>query len=59
MFSYARQSVPTNHDYFTNQPWLLEPGYFNGTKPETRKFLQRSIDASSRHWGKGDKFMPA
>jgi ectoine hydroxylase-related dioxygenase (phytanoyl-CoA dioxygenase family) len=58
MLSYARRSLPQGHDYFTNQPWLLEPGYFDGTRPETRAFVQHLIDKCGHNWDKGDRFEP-
>ena len=58
MLSYARRSSPQGHDYFTNQPWLLEPGYFDGTRPETREFVSKLIEKCGHNWGSGDRFEP-
>ncbi|MCZ7647803.1 MAG: phytanoyl-CoA dioxygenase family protein [Planctomycetota bacterium] len=30
-------------DYFTDQPWFLEPGYLDGLHPEARAFYERFI----------------
>ena len=53
MLSYSRASVKPTHNFFTNQPWSLEPQYFRGVKPETETFLRRLIDACSPNWSKG------
>ncbi|MCX6043584.1 MAG: phytanoyl-CoA dioxygenase family protein [Chloroflexi bacterium] len=49
MLTYTKSSE-THSDYFSNQPWFLEPGYLDGLKPETRAFLDRFVDQYTPFW---------
>jgi hypothetical protein len=49
MLTYTTASQPY-FDHFSDQPWFLEPGYLDGTKPETRRFLQSYIEAYRSFW---------
>jgi ectoine hydroxylase-related dioxygenase (phytanoyl-CoA dioxygenase family) len=49
MLTYSRRSVPTE-DYFTDQPWFLEPGYLDGLPPRTRRFFADFVEVFGRFW---------
>ena len=41
---------PDYANYFTNQPWFLDPGYLSPLKPRTRAFFERFIDTYQKSW---------
>ncbi len=45
-------SSPDNrrNDYFTNQPWFLEPGHLDGLAPRTRALFERYIELFTPFW---------
>jgi ectoine hydroxylase-related dioxygenase (phytanoyl-CoA dioxygenase family) len=49
MLTYTRPSGATR-DYFTDQPWFLEPGYLDGLSPRTRRFFEAYVAAFREHW---------
>ena len=49
MLTYTKSSAP-HADYFSNQPWFLEPSYLDGLKPETRAFLDRFVEQYTPFW---------
>jgi ectoine hydroxylase-related dioxygenase (phytanoyl-CoA dioxygenase family) len=49
MLTYSRRSTP-NADWFTDQPWFLEPGYLDGLTPRVRRFFADYIDVFRAHW---------
>ena len=51
MLTYTRKSIP-HYDYFSHQPWFLEPGYLEGLRPETRKFFELFVDVYQGDWAK-------
>lgn len=38
------------YDYFSHQPWFMQPGYLDGIQPATKRFFQRFIDAYEKDW---------
>ena len=44
MWSYSSEHFAT-YDYFSDQPWLLEPNYLDGLSEGCRTFFRRYIDA--------------
>ncbi len=40
----------TSNDYFTNQPWFLEPGHLDGLAPPTRAVCERFIEGFKPFW---------
>ncbi|CAN5683617.1 hypothetical protein BH10CHL1_BH10CHL1_37460 [soil metagenome] len=49
MLTYTKRSVP-HSDYFSNQPWFLEPGYLDGLKPQTRAFFDSFVTQYTPFW---------
>ncbi|MBM3263242.1 MAG: phytanoyl-CoA dioxygenase family protein [candidate division Zixibacteria bacterium] len=49
MLTFTRTSSPY-YDYFSFQPWCLEPGYLEGVKNETRAFFDAFIDLYTESW---------
>jgi hypothetical protein len=50
MLTYTSMSAEHREDYFTYQPWCLEPGYLDGVSSGTKKFFERFIDAYEPYW---------
>lgn len=50
MLSYNPVSCTPRCDYFSNQPWCLQPDYLEGTQPHTRAFFTRFIDRFRDYW---------
>lgn len=49
MFTYTKTSAPYR-DYFSNQPWFLEPGYLDGLQPATRAFFAPFVTTYRDFW---------
>lgn len=49
LLTYTLPSRAT-FDFFSDQPWCLEPGYLDGLRPATRDFFLRFIDAFRSRW---------
>lgn len=49
MLTYTKCSVPTA-DYFSNQPWFLEPGYLDALQPQTRRFFEPFVRQYRDFW---------
>jgi ectoine hydroxylase-related dioxygenase (phytanoyl-CoA dioxygenase family) len=49
MLTYTRSSVPAC-DYFSNQPWFLEPGYLDDLKEPTRAFFEPFVAQYQEFW---------
>jgi ectoine hydroxylase-related dioxygenase (phytanoyl-CoA dioxygenase family) len=49
MLTYTKRSAPCA-DYFSNQPWFLEPGYLAGLKPQTRAFFDPFVAQYRDFW---------
>ena len=49
MFTYTKASEP-HYDYFSHQPWFLEPGYLTSLKSETYAFFESFVDAYKTEW---------
>ena len=49
MLTYTKAAAPY-YDYFSNQPWFLEPGYLAGLKPETHAFFDRFVAQYTQFW---------
>ena len=45
-----RSGFPT-FDYFSDQPWMLEPGYLDGLSAGAQAFFQRFTDAFAEQIG--------
>jgi ectoine hydroxylase-related dioxygenase (phytanoyl-CoA dioxygenase family) len=52
MLTYTKTSAP-HSDYFSNQPWFLEPGYLDGLKPQTRAFFEPFVAQYKDFWLEG------
>jgi ectoine hydroxylase-related dioxygenase (phytanoyl-CoA dioxygenase family) len=49
MLTYTKTSAP-HCDYFSNQPWFLDPGYLAGLKPATRAFFEPFVARYKDFW---------
>jgi ectoine hydroxylase-related dioxygenase (phytanoyl-CoA dioxygenase family) len=49
MLTYSRRSAP-REDYFTDQPWFLEPGYLDGLTPRAQRFFADYVATFSDYW---------
>ena len=49
MLTYTKTSAPYC-DYFSNQPWFLEPGYLDNLSPRTRAFFERFLAQYTPFW---------
>jgi hypothetical protein len=49
MLTYTKTSR-RYYDYFSFQPWCLEPGYLDGVKDTTRAFFDAFIDLYAESW---------
>jgi hypothetical protein len=49
MLTYTKTSAPY-YDYFSNQPWFLEPGYLDGLQPSTRAFFAPFVAQYKDFW---------
>ncbi len=49
MLTYTKTADPY-YDYFSNQPWFLEPDYLDGLKPATRAFFAPFVAMYTRFW---------
>lgn len=52
MLTYTRADVPLS-DYFSHQPWFLEPGYLDGLRPEARAFFDAFVKQYQDDWNTG------
>jgi hypothetical protein len=52
MLTYTAMGTKRTRDYFSDQPWCLEPGYLDGVKPETRVLFERFIQEYRDYWGR-------
>jgi hypothetical protein len=43
MLTYTAMSARRATDYFSDQPWCLQPDYLDGVQPATRAFFERFI----------------
>jgi hypothetical protein len=49
MLTYTKRSQP-RYDYFSDQPWFLEPGYLEGLTPRARAFFETFIAVYAPFW---------
>jgi ectoine hydroxylase-related dioxygenase (phytanoyl-CoA dioxygenase family) len=49
MLTYTKTSEPW-FDYFSDQPWFLQPGYLDGVSAGVRTFYQRFIAQYETNW---------
>jgi hypothetical protein len=49
MFTYTPSTMPT-YDYFSDQPWFLQPGHLDHLNAGTRAFFQRFKEAFEPQW---------
>jgi ectoine hydroxylase-related dioxygenase (phytanoyl-CoA dioxygenase family) len=49
MFTYTKSSAPYR-DYFSKQPWFLEPGYLDSAQPATRGFFTPFVEMYRDFW---------
>jgi ectoine hydroxylase-related dioxygenase (phytanoyl-CoA dioxygenase family) len=49
MLTYTKASEPW-FDYFSDQPWFLQPGYLDGVSAGARAFYQRFITQYEANW---------
>lgn len=49
MLTYTRTSKPC-FDFFSNQPWFLEPGHLDPLPPATRAFFEPFVAEYRKHW---------
>ena len=49
MLTYTAASH-TPFDYFSDQPWFLQPDYLRGVEPGTRAFFGKFIDVYEGDW---------
>lgn len=49
MLTYTKSSAPA-YDYFSNQPWFLEPGYLDDLKGPTRAFFEPFVAQYQHFW---------
>lgn len=49
MLTYTKSSLPVA-DYFSFQPWFLEPAYLDGLKPSTKSFFDSFVDTYATGW---------
>ncbi|MFN8489000.1 MAG: phytanoyl-CoA dioxygenase family protein [Caldilineaceae bacterium] len=49
MLTYTKTSAPYC-DYFSNQPWFLEPGYLDNLSPQTRAFFEPFVVQYTGFW---------
>jgi hypothetical protein len=49
MLTYTKTSAPY-YDYFSNQPWFLEPGYLDGLSPQSRAFFAPFVTLYREFW---------
>jgi hypothetical protein len=49
MLTYTRADVPTS-DYFSHQPWFLEPGYLDGLDETSRAFFNAFVTRYRSDW---------
>ena len=56
MLTYTRTSTPI-YDYFSHQPWFVEPGYMEVFQPKTRAFFEPFLSTYQEDWQKmGDRY---
>jgi hypothetical protein len=55
MLTYTSMSAEHKEDYFTLQPWCLEPGYLDGVSSGAKKFFESFIDAYEPYWKREEK----
>lgn len=48
MFTYSADSV--KDDWFTRQPWFLEPDHLDGLSPHARQFFERFVELARPAW---------
>lgn len=49
MLTYTRVDVPMS-DYFSHQPWFLEPGYLDGLENQARTFFDSFVSQYRSDW---------
>ena len=49
MLTYTRADVPVR-DYFSHQPWFLEPGYLDGLDDQVRHFFDDFVSQYQTDW---------
>jgi hypothetical protein len=49
MLTYTPHDVRTN-SYFSDQPWMLEPGHLDGLSPRARVYFEEFIEAYRDFW---------
>lgn len=49
MLTYTKASVPY-YDYFSHQPWFLEPDYLERLTPQARPFFERFVETYTPYW---------
>ena len=50
MLTYTAMGAPRTSDYFSDQPWCLEPDYLEGVATHTRTFFERFINEYRAFW---------
>ena len=51
MLTYSPNSRP-HYDYFSNQPWFLDPGYLHGLDAKTKAFFELFVNEYEAKWRK-------
>ena len=54
MLTYTKTSCPCS-DYFSDQPWFLEPGHLDGLRPRTRAFFAPFMELYREFWLRKDE----
>jgi ectoine hydroxylase-related dioxygenase (phytanoyl-CoA dioxygenase family) len=49
MLTYTRTSEPY-YDYFSHQPWFMEPDYLGSLRPDTRHFFEPFVQTYAENW---------
>jgi Phytanoyl-CoA dioxygenase (PhyH) len=52
MLTYTATGQEHTQDYFSSQPWFLEPGYLDGLSLEARSFFEGFIETYREFWQK-------
>ena len=50
MLTYTAFHGDHTKDYFSDQPWCLQPDYLEGVRPDTRKFFGRFVGVYRNFW---------
>lgn len=55
MLTYTAIGAKRDEDFFSYQPWCLEPDYLDGLSPHTREFFERFINEYRAFWTREKK----